>query len=90
MSTPPTQFKIEIMDAYKSPSMVFLVRMRHETFARLSSVLEMKYVLYIEGPSLIHTEPLQRPNYRIQATYQVKARVRELVLVHYTLIVSIF
>lgn len=52
ISSSLARLKVEILDALEPQSVVSLVRICHETFARLSSVPEIKYVLHIEGSSL--------------------------------------
>ena len=59
----PSEFKVEIVDAFQSRSVAFLLRMTWLTYSRLSSVVDFKFVDAIVGPSLVHNCKYILPTY---------------------------
>lgn len=53
----PSQFRLEVVDAFMSSSITVLLRMRWSTYTRLSSVIDVEFVSEIVGPSLVHGGP---------------------------------
>jgi hypothetical protein len=51
----PAQFRVEIIDAYESTSVLFLLRMSRPTYLRLSSTVDFRFIGKIDGPSLIRS-----------------------------------
>jgi hypothetical protein len=51
----PAQFRVEIVDAYESTSILFLLRMSQPAHLRLSSTLDFRFIGRIHGASLIRS-----------------------------------
>ena len=51
----PAQFRVEIIDAYESSSVLFILRMTQPTYLRLSSTVDFHLIGKVVGPSLIHS-----------------------------------
>lgn len=56
----PSQYMIDVVAAYESTSVLFLVRMSHFAFARLSSTTPLEVVGTIKGQSLISRTTTRR------------------------------
>lgn len=48
----PPGFKVEVVDTYESHSVGFILRMSWSTYARLSSVIDLKLIMPLSGPHL--------------------------------------
>ncbi|KAJ5130567.1 uncharacterized protein N7515_006606 [Penicillium bovifimosum] len=54
----PAQFRVEIVDAYESTSVLFLLRMSQPAHLRLSSTLDFRTIEKIYGASLMRPASL--------------------------------
>lgn len=48
----PPNFRVSIVDAYKSSSVLFILRGSWETFLRFSNVIDLRFIGEVTGPSL--------------------------------------